>query len=335
MPVKHPDPFNGLEDVAFWDKVRVRLKKKAWHDKKQKRWGIDPSKIRKRYMTPFEKHGIAHLSPSAVNMFTGSPSAWIAKSLLGYRFSAGPAALRGQAVEAAIESYLLHGSPPDECIELACKHYDRQSTMNNFGQSAIVERELLANYVVNTIDAFIELETNYPIGKIQAPAMGARQWEVHIPCRFGDHPNDKVDVMGFLDFMYADEANKNTIIDLKTTARIPSGWQPAHALQAAFYKRAHGGNPDVYFVYTSPKQTGKPNAFNILKLDDETYNAELTRLKKTITRMAKLLSLSDDPIEIAEAVPHDPTTFYWGGEKHLDDLIEDWKTANEATKKES
>lgn len=334
MPLKAQDPFHGLEDVAFWDKVRVRLKKKAWHDKKQKRWGIDTSKLRKKHMTPFEKHGIHHLSPSAVNMFTGSPSAWIAKSLLGYRFSTGPAAIRGQAVERAIESHLFHQTPIDECIDLAVKFYDKQSTMNNLGMESERERDLLANYVVNTVDAFIELQTNYPIGQLLYPSMGSKQWEVHIPCRFGDHPSDKIEVMGFLDFLYANDASHHTIIDLKTTARIPSAWQPAHALQAAFYKRALGKPCDVYFVYTSPKEQNKPNAFNILKLDDETYNAELARLKKTITRMAKLLALSEDPIEIAEAIPHDPTTFYWGGEKHFDDLIEDWKTANEATKKE-
>jgi hypothetical protein len=84
--------------------------------------------------------------------------------------------------------------------------------------------------------------------------------------------DEKIDVIGYLDFLYANDANKHTIVDLKTTARIPSAWSPAHAMQAAFYKRAHGNNPDVYFVYVSPKEDDKPNAFTSCKFDDETYN---------------------------------------------------------------
>jgi hypothetical protein len=105
-------------------------------------------------------------------------------------------------------------------------------------------------------------------------------------------------------------------------------------MQAAFYKRAHGKNPDVLFVYASPKEEGKPNAFHILRLDDETYQRELKRMKDTITRMSKMLRLSDDPFSLAEAVPHDETSFYWSNEKSLDQIIEDVKTAIENTTEE-
>lgn len=189
---------------------------------------------------------------------------------------------------------------------------------------------------MNAIDALIELETNFNVGQSQLPPIGMEkgQWSVGLPCRFGEAQNDKVDVIGYLDYLY-DNGEKQTIVDLKTTARIPSEWSPAHAMQAAFYKRAHGNNPDVYFVYASPKEEGKDRPFNILKLDDEIYQTYLNRLKDTIKRMSNTLRLSEDPFVLAESLPHDDTTFYWKGEKSLSEIVEDVKTETENSVKEN
>lgn len=338
MPIRPLNPFLDLEDSEFWDSYGIEMRLRFARKKRKGglSWGLPIRKV--IHMNPFNHHGIAHLSPSAVNMFTQSPSAWVAKALLGHKFSSGPAAWRGIAVEDALNAYIFHSATPEEAIDVAMTNFDKlNSKALNVGEDVERERKRLDRYVLNSIDAMLEVVNEFGVGEPQAPPANGSwngQWEVGLPCRFGEHQNDKVDVIGYLDFLYANDANKNTIVDLKTTERIPSEWQPNHAMQAAFYKRAHGNNPDVLFVYASPKEEGKPNAFHILRLDDETYQRELKRMKDTITRMSKMLKLSDDPFSLAEAVPHDETSFYWSNEKSLDQIIEDVKTAIENTTEE-
>ena len=287
-------------------------------------------------MNPFHHHGVNHLSPSSVNMFAGSSTAWVARYLLGYKFSAGPSAWRGIAVEDGLSAWMFKGADVQAAANIALEKFDELKGGLNFDDNVEKERRRIYRYVVNAIDALIEFETELFVGQRQQPPIGMEkgQWSVGLPCRFGDDPHDKIDVIGYLDFLYANDDNKNAIVDLKTTARIPSEWQPAHAMQAAFYKRAHGGNPDVYFVYASGKEEDKPNKFHILKLDDETYNRELLRMKNSIKRMANCLRLSEDAFILAESLPHDESSFYWKGEKSLSEVIEETKTATLKTMKE-
>jgi hypothetical protein len=269
-------------------------------------------------------------------MFTGSATAWVARYLLGYKFSVGPAAWRGIAVEDGLTAYLFKQASVEDAANIALQKFDELKGTLNMEDNVENERKRIYRYVVNAIDALIELETNFNVGQSQLPPIGMEkgQWSVGLPCRFGEAQNDKVDVIGYLDYLY-DNGEKQTIVDLKTTARIPSEWSPAHAMQAAFYKRAHGKNPDVFFVYASPKEEGKDRPFHILKLDDETYQMNLNRLKDTIKRMSNTLRLSEDPFVLAESLPHDDTTFYWKGEKSLSEIVEDVKTETENSVKEN
>ena len=337
MPILPLHPFKDLEDTEFWEQHGVQMRLRA-HIKKDK-FGFEfKNPIRKvKRMNPFQHHGISHLSPSAVNMFTGSPSAWIAKALFGHRFSAGPAAWRGIATEEALDAYIFKNADPKECHDIALAKFDKLKGGMNLNTDVENERKRLYRYVINGIDAILELTNEFGIGQPQLPPAMTTfngQWEVGLPCRFGEQHDEKVEVIGYLDFLYANDANKHTIVDLKTTARIPSEWSSAHAMQAAFYKRAHGNNPDVYFAYVSPKEEGKPNAFNILRLDDETYNAHLKKMKDTITRMSKYLSLSENPFDLVAGVPHDEESFYWKGEPTLEQIVEDAKRQIENTEKE-
>ena len=336
MPIRPENPFWDLEDTEYWDRYGIQMRLRSHFRKSANDWFVQ--KIRQvRHMNPFQHHGIKHLSPSSVNMFSGSATAWVARYLLGYRFSAGPAAWRGIATEDGLTAYLFHGASVEEAANIALEKFDQLKGTLNMDEAVEKERKRIYRYVVNSVDALIELETNFAIGKAQLPPIGMDkgQWSVGLPCRFGEAQNDKIDVIGYLDYLYADDANKNTIVDLKTTGRIPSEWSPAHAMQAAFYKRAHGGNPDVYFLYVSPKEEGKDRPFHILKLDDEAYQTYLKRLKDSITRMSKLLRLSDDPFVLAESLPHDDTSFYWKGEKTLGEIVEDVKTETENSVKEN
>lgn len=335
MPIRPKNPFWDLEDTEYWDRYSVEMRLRSHLKKHKNDWIVQ--KIRQvRHMNPFHFHGIKHLSPSSVNMFTGSATAWVARYLLGYKFSVGPAAWRGIAVEDGLTAYLFKQASVEDAANIALQKFDELKGTLNMEDNVENERKRIYRYVVNAIDALIELETNFNVGQSQLPPIGMEkgQWSVGLPCRFGEAQNDKVDVIGYLDYLY-DNGEKQTIVDLKTTARIPSEWSPAHAMQAAFYKRAHGNNPDVYFVYASPKEEGKDRPFNILKLDDEIYQTYLNRLKDTIKRMSNTLRLSEDPFVLAESLPHDDTTFYWKGEKSLSEIVEDVKTETENSVKEN
>jgi len=337
MPILPLNPFADLEDTDAIDRDRVRMRLRS--ALKKDRFGFRfESPIRKvRRMNPFQHHGVMHLSPSAVNMFTGSPSAWMAKALMGHRFTAGPSAWRGIATEEGLNAYIFKNADPKECHDIALEKFDSMKGGINFSEDVERERSKLYRYIINGIDCLLELKNEFGVGQPQLPPTNTTfngQWEVGLPCRYGDQTHEKIDVIGYLDFLFANDANKHTIVDLKTTARIPSEWSAAHGMQAAFYKRAHGNNPDVYFAYVSPKEEGKPKAFHILRLDDETYNRELKRMKNTIIRMSKFLKLSENPFDLVDAVPHDEESFYWKGEPTLDQIVEDATRQIESTKEE-
>jgi len=338
MPLRPPNPFADLEDTDYWEDVGIDMRLRLALGKTKSKWNLPVErKIRKvRYMNPFQHHGISHLSPSSVNMFAESGSAWIVRYLLGHRFPSGAAMWRGIAVEEGLSQWVFGKATAREASHLAIDKFDELKGSLNIDEKVESERRRLDRYVVNAMDAMLELQNEFGIGEPQMPPLGQTfngQWEVSLPCRFDtEDANGKVDVIGYLDFLYANDANKHTIVDLKTTARIPSEMPDSHRQQAAFYKRAHGSNPDVFFVYASPKEEGKPNPFNIIKLDDESYHRSLNQMKDSIKRMANFLRLSDDPFVLAGAIPHNEGSFYWTGEpKTLDDIVSEKKLAIENT----
>jgi hypothetical protein len=59
-------------------------------------------------MTPFDAHGIDHLSASSLNLWMANPREWAVRFLAGQTDEADPAMWRGSAVEAGL-AQLLHG----------------------------------------------------------------------------------------------------------------------------------------------------------------------------------------------------------------------------------
>jgi len=339
MPLRPPNPFADLEDTDYWEDVGINMRLRCALGKNGSKWNlpVEARKIRKvKYMNPFQHHGISHLSPSSVNMFAESGSAWIVRYLFGHRFPSGAAMWRGIAVEDGLNQWVFGKASPQEAANIALDKFDELKGALNMDEKVEAERKRLYRYIINSIDAMLELQNEFGVGQPQMPPLGQTfngQWEVALPCRFDENdPNGKVDVIGYLDFLYANDANKHTIVDLKTTARIPSEMPDSHKQQAAFYKRAHGNNPDVFFVYASPKEEGKPNPFNIIKLTDEDYKESLGTMKDSIKRMANFLRLSDDPFVLVDAMPHNKGSFFWTSEaKTLDEIVSEKKLAIENT----
>jgi hypothetical protein len=82
-------------------------------------------------MNPFERHGIARLSPSSLNHFAAEPAHWVMARLLNMRAPASAAAVRGSAVEKGVHLGLMNPDlPVEQCIAAAEAAFDREMVLN-------------------------------------------------------------------------------------------------------------------------------------------------------------------------------------------------------------
>lgn len=244
-------------------------------------------------MNGFERHGIKHLSASSLNMFVGSPSAWVASKLMGHKLGVGIAAHKGTATEAGVAHILKNGGAEvDEGVEIAFKLFNDLTAMGGYSaEDKEAARVSIFAMIANACTHLVDL------GPPDFPESG--QHMIEIGCRYGPEPEQTIKFIGYLDFVYP---ARKLIVDLKTTSRLPSNWSAAHGIQAALYARASGF--DVNFLYTSPAKT------KLLVMEDPA--PYLDAVKRQVARMERFLSLGDAETLLA-ATPHDPSSFYWSG----------------------
>jgi hypothetical protein len=254
-------------------------------------------------MNGFETHGIEHLSPSQVNKWIEAPSAWVVDKLMRQRFGVGIPAERGKAVESGVAMGLYHPDMPiSDCQARAIDVFELATAL----MSGLDQTERRNEYP--KIEAMVEMavEQLRPLGDPIWPS-DTHQNRVEINCRFQPGDDGTVKIIGFLDFLYDD-----LIVDLKTTGRLPTKMSDAHARQASIYARA-AGKP-IKFLYISPKN------HRWLEPDDIEYH--LDAVKAQVSRLERFLSLSDDAKTLASVVPHNPSSFYWKGNHHLEGELE-------------
>jgi hypothetical protein len=58
-------------------------------------------------------------------------------------------------------------------------------------------------------------------------------------------------------------------------------------------------------------------------------------MKSTIVRMSKLLTLSENPFDLAEAVPHDEESFYWTASLRSTEIVEEQNGKSKTQKRRS
>ena len=104
--------------------------------------------------------------------------------------------------------------------------------------------------------------------------------------------------MGYIDFRFA-----NTIVDLKTTTRMPSQPSEAQKRQMAFYSMAYPSN-GVDLFFATPKDYKK---FTLKDLAG--YKKQLKRVAFSIE---KFLSISDDKYELASLIYPNFDSWTWG-----------------------
>lgn len=238
-------------------------------------------------MSVFEKHGISHLSASNVNLFIAQPAMWCASYLMGKRTPVGPAAHRGNAIEAGIEAGLFDPEMPLEaCQKVADETFVRLTRLSTH-PNVDKERATIAGSVE------VGLAELRQYGLPAKPENG-RQHKLEL-----DIPGVPIPVWGFLDFYWPEHG---IILDLKTSSRVPSSISDAHARQGALYLKS-GSNQQMRFAYCSSKKIA------VYVLEDA--DRHLNTFVQTVRAIENFLSLSDDGERLTRSLAPDLSSFYW------------------------
>ena len=241
-------------------------------------------------MNGFQKHGIKHLSPSSINLWTNAPDVWVAQYLFGKRGPMSAAAMRGICTEDAVVA-VLQGKNADGALDAALEKFDQTFPIGD--EKTTKERAMIQPCMELAIQ---ELEQ---YGEPEFPEEG--QEKISITAKTDDY---EIPVIGYLDLVFP---KRGVVIDLKTTGRCPSVMSAEHQLQRAIYQKAKG-NQVVKFLYVTPKKTNL--------LEDGDPSEILRKTKIQITRMERFLR-SGNARDVASVIPVNPNTFYWNGAEEI------------------
>jgi len=240
----------------------------------------------------FDLHGIGHLSASSLNLWASEPAVWAMERLLGHRGPGSAFMARGKAVEDGIHLGLLDASEPVEaCIARALAAYDREMAL--------------------TADARRESERDQIAGYVEHGLAELRQYGV--PTAYQDRIEMRLDdvavpLIGYIDWRFDQHG---LIVDLKTSARLPSAISLAHARQGAIYARAHG-NYAMRFAYVKPVASKKDGrAVTVYELPAADIDRQLAALRQIALRLGRFLAVSKDPQELCGLLVPDYERFHW------------------------
>ena len=243
-------------------------------------------------MNAFERHGIDHLSPSSLNLWTAEPALWVMERLLGRRSPISATAARGRAAEQGIHEGLVR---PDRdlaaCVETAERAFDRDMVLVG-DERREAERRNLAGYVEHGL---AELR-QYGVPTAAQERVEIRLEDVAVP------------VIGYIDWRFDQHG---LVIDLKTAERLPSGINDSHGRQGAVYARAHD-NYGMRFAYVKPTAGKKDGcAVAVYQMSGDEIRRHLETLRQIAIRLGRFLSVSADAGELAGLMVPNYDAFYW------------------------
>ncbi len=231
-------------------------------------------------MSPFERHGIKHLSPSSLNLFQANPALWCGRYLFKWADDAGPAAKRGTAVEAGLDVFLYERN----------QEKARAAALDNFALNthgvADADYEKERNVIVPMLDNAMHALQNMGI-----PV--ARQVKI-------EHwlDNISVPIIGYIDYLWEAE-----LIDLKSTLRIPSELKGDHARQVSLYWKARERKTSI--VYVSDKKWSQ------LELSPDDAQRHLYDMRRAAETLQYVLGRADDAKGVARYYCPDFENFRW------------------------
>jgi len=217
---------------------------------------------------PFKVHNINYLSPSSINTYISDMPLWTMRYLFGVRSSSGAGAVRGIAEEYALAEKYEKGFFDFKALESKFIALCCESNVDLNDSRTLKEKDALRSF--GTI-----LDENFNYKNLET-------YQEKVEVQLEDLP---IPIIGYVDFLF-----KDTIVDLKTTNRMPSRPTEAQKRQMALYSMAYPEKSvDLFFV--------SPKGHKIFTLDKLT--AYKKQLKKVAFSIEKFLSISEDRHELA------------------------------------
>lgn len=182
-------------------------------------------------MSPFERHGLKHLSASSLNKFRMEPALWTLGYLFGIRDNAGPKAWRGSAVEAGLDA-VLSGSNLVDPEQAMLATFEREA-QGEASDEVEKERACLPAMLKQARAAYAD-----------RPRPTATQ--LRVECWLD---GIEVPVIGYADWIFADLPVPGD--DMKTTHALPQSIKtvrPEYIRQAGIYMRARKTPWSLTFV---------------------------------------------------------------------------------------
>jgi hypothetical protein len=234
-------------------------------------------------------------SPSSLNLFCASPAMFVLEKVLGHKQPVGAPAHRGTAVEAGVADGLIHPDKSEkECIELSKEKYFHLMAL-----SGDPRRDSYAKDIPGMVTRALEELRPYGVpDKLQ----GKVEWKpdgVEAP------------IIGYSDFIWSDHG---VLLDLKTTAAMPSKIKTGHARQVALY--AMSDNYDARLTYITPAKRTTYQLENVRE-----HREALRRIAMAVERF---LALSDDPQFFTGITAPDTESFYWADPNARQKAFEVW-----------
>ena len=233
-------------------------------------------------LNSFERHGIAHLSASTINLFASQPALFVMEKLLKRRGKVGCAAFRGNGAEAGIVHGLLDlAAPMDACQAAGVAEYDRLSIL-----SADPRREKEREAVPKIIASALPELRAY--GRPDMVQTKIEKMLDGVPVPF----------IGYVDLGWT---THGITLDVKSQLRLSSSISSGHARQVSLY--IEGTNHQGRIAYCAPAKIG------VYVLENQAAHIkDVVAIAKT---MERFLGMSSDPLELAGIVCPDLDSFYY------------------------
>ena len=245
---------------------------------------------------PFEVHGVKYISPSAINKFMKNPAKWLV-NIAGYSDRIiKPAFTYGNAIETGITRAVVDNVSTKESVDLANEEFARVADLAreegiDYDFDGAHKKQ---QYLKRTLEAVI------PVYKdLGVPIASQKQ----VTYQFDSLP---VTLYGILDLEYED-----CVRDLKTTSYKPKK-NSDYDRQLTMYSLSTDKAPVIDYVYTTTKVS------ELISFDVADIDIHKAQLERIVTKMMKMLSLSDDIREVCQLSNLEPNLSndnwyeYWG-----------------------
>lgn len=234
-----------------------------------------------------------YMSASKLSLFKNDLPMFVCKYGFGKRTSGSPAMHRGLIVEDAVVRVLQGKMTVDETIEKAAAR---------FGSLYLIQDESTHKEFLN-LDPMIRQSCEALEG-YGVPVFDDNNRQEKIEFNMKDTINDwEIPFIGYLDLVFPDTG---TIVDLKTTTRMPSTQSFDHQLQRAIYQKARS-NYNVEFLYVTPKK---------YEFKQDGVTDDLLENARRIVNSMNQFCDSLTPEQARKAIPF-TDSFYWSGEREL------------------